>query len=102
LLSSLTNSDHDAFQILHHIIISEPEYTISAGCKPFIAPVVVAKTLFEIVTFAIDLNDWFAGVRDEVSDVISHRALPSESKQGEPMGFQMTPQKRFGTRRSPP
>jgi hypothetical protein len=39
----------------------------------------VAKALFEIVAFAVDLNDELAGVRDEIGDVIADWSLPPKS-----------------------
>jgi hypothetical protein len=60
LLRSQTDGNHDTFQILHYIVIGEPEHAVSAGRKPFIAPTVVAKTEFEIVTFTVNLNDKLA------------------------------------------
>jgi hypothetical protein len=61
----------------------------------------VAKTGFEIVTFAIDLYDKFAGVRDEVGDVVAHGALSTKSEPGQPICLQMTPQQGFGARHFP-
>jgi hypothetical protein len=87
LLRSLTDSNHDTFQILHHIIIREPERTVSTGCKPFIASAVVAETGIEIVALAVDLNDELARVRNEVRNVIAHRALPAKSESGKSMRF---------------
>jgi len=98
LLRRLKDSERDAFQILHHVIIGESKHAISAGCKPFIAAIVVANTLFELVTFAVDLDDELAGVRDEVGDVVAHRSLSTKSEESKPMSFQMTPQQRFGAR----
>ena len=43
------------------------------------------------MALAIDLNNEFAGVRDEVGDVNAHRTLPSKPEPGKAMGFQMTP-----------
>ena len=97
----LKDSEHDAFQILHHIVIGESKHAISAGCKPFIAAIVVANTLFEIVTFTVDFDDELAGVRDEVGDVVAHRTLPTKSEESKPMSFQMAPQQSFGARHCP-
>jgi hypothetical protein len=101
LLRSLTNSDYNAFQILHHIIIGEPEHAISARCKPLITPAVVAETGFEIVALAVDFDE-LTGMRDEVRDVTTHWALPAKSESGKSMRFQMTPKQRFGTRHRAP
>jgi hypothetical protein len=92
LLRSLMDSNHDTFPILHHIIIREPEHTVSAGTKPFIPPAVVAETGIEIVALAVDLNDEFARVRNEVRNVMAHWALPAKSESGKAMHFQVTPQ----------
>ena len=91
MLGCLTDSEHDAFQILHHLIVGESEHAISARGKPSIAPSVVANTLVEIMTFSVDFDDEFAGARDEVSDVVAHWALPTKSKSGKSMRFQMAP-----------
>jgi hypothetical protein len=98
LLRCLTNRDHNSLQILHYIVIGEAEYAISARCKPSIASLVVANTLLEVVAFAIDLNDDLAGVRDEVRDVIAHRALSAKPETGEPICLQVAPQQGFGAR----
>ena len=91
MLRCLTDSKHDAFQILHHVIVGESEHAIPARGKPLIAPSVVANTLVEIMAFSIDFDDEFAGVRDEVSDVGAHWALSAKCKSGKPMRFQMAP-----------
>jgi hypothetical protein len=93
--------DHNTFQILHHIVVGEPKHPVSAGCKPCIASFIVANTRFEIVTFAIDLNDKLARVRDEVSDVIAHGALSAKSESCEPACLRMAPQYGFGARHFP-
>jgi hypothetical protein len=91
LLRCLTDGDHDALEISHHIIIGEAEHAIPARGKPLIASFIMANTGFEIVTFAIDLYDKFAGVRDEVGDVVAHGALPAKSETGEPVCLQVAP-----------
>jgi hypothetical protein len=101
LLRSQTDSDHDALEISHPIIVGEAEHAIPARGKPLIASFIVAKTGFEIVTFAIDLCDKFAGVRDEVGDVIPHGALSAKSEPGQPVCLQMTPQRGFSARHFP-
>jgi hypothetical protein len=87
MFGRLTNSQHDAFQILGHVIIGEPEHAISARGKPFIAPTIVAQTLFKVVALAVQLNDEPAGMRDEVSNVITHWALPAKSESSKAMGL---------------
>ena len=91
LLRSQTDSEHDAFQILHHVIIGEPEHAISAGRKPLIPSAVVTKTGFEIVALAVDLHDKLTGMRDKVRDVTAHWALSAKSSSGKSMRFQMAP-----------
>ncbi len=98
MLRGQTNSKNDTFKVLHHIIVAEAQYAISAGCKPLIASVVMAKTRFEVVTFAVDLNDQLAGMRDEVCDVVTHGALSAKSHSCKSMCLQTTPQQGFGTR----
>jgi len=101
LLRRLKDSEHDTFQILHHVIIGESKHAISAGRKPFIAAIVVANTLFKIVTFTVDFDDGLAGVRDEVGDVTADWTLSTKSEESKPMSFQMTPHQRFGARHWP-
>ncbi len=84
--------DHNAFQILHDIVISEPENAVSAGLQPFIASAVMAETGNEIVAFAVDLNNKLAGMRDEVRNVVAHRALPAKAKPSQSICLQVTPQ----------
>ena len=79
MLRGLTYGDHDTFQILHDIVVGEPKNAISAGCEPFVAPVIVAETGFEIVAFAIDLNNKLAGMGDKVRNVVAHRALSTKA-----------------------
>jgi hypothetical protein len=98
LLRRQTDSDHNALQVLHHILIGETEHAISARCKPFIAPAVMAKTGFEIVALAVDFNNELAGMRDEIRDVTAHRALSAKSESGKPVCFQVAPQQGFGAR----
>ena len=90
MLRCLTESEHDAFQILH-VIVGESEHAIPARGKPLITPSVVANSLVDIMTFSVDFDHEFAGVRHEVSDVVAHWALPTKSKSGKSMSFQMTP-----------
>jgi hypothetical protein len=82
LVRCQTNRYHDAFQIFHHIVISEPEHAVPTRCKPFIAPPVVLNTGFEIVALAVNLDDELAGMRDKVRDVTTHWALPPKSERG--------------------
>jgi hypothetical protein len=91
LLRYLTNGEHDALQILHHIVIGKAEHAIPAGRKPSVTALIVANTLLEIVTFAIDLDDKLAGVRYEISDVVAHRALPAKSNAAESIRLQVAP-----------
>jgi hypothetical protein len=98
LLRSLTNGEHDTLHVFYHIIVRESEHTVSSGCKPLIAPDIVAQTRFEIMALAIDLNNKLAGVRDEVGYVSAYRTLPSKPEPGKAMGFQMTPQQCFRAR----
>jgi hypothetical protein len=98
LLRCLTNGEHNALQILHHIVIGEAEHAISAGRKPCITSFIMANTLFEIVAFAIDLNDEFAGMRDEIRDVVAHRGLSTKPETGKPICLQVAPQQGFGAR----
>jgi hypothetical protein len=51
-----SNGDRHTLEIPGYII-GEPEHTVSARFKPLVAAFVVADALFEIVTFAIDLDD---------------------------------------------
>ena len=98
MLRCFEDGKNNALQILHHIIIGESKHTISAGCKPLIAAIIVADALFEIVAFAVDFDDELAGVRDEIGDVIAHRALPTKCEPGEPVSFQVAPQQGFRAR----
>ena len=102
MLRSLTNGQHNALEIIHRVVVGEPEHTIYTRSKPCIVPMVVANTLFEIVTFAIELNDEFAGVRDKIRNVIAHGALSAKPETGEPICLQVAPQQGFGTRHFPP
>ena len=85
MLRSQTDCDHNAFQILRHIIIGEPEHAVPTRFKPLIAPAVVPTTGFEIVALAVNLDDEFAGMRDKVRDVTAHRALPAKSAGSKPV-----------------
>jgi hypothetical protein len=79
LLRCLQYRKSNPLQIPHHITIGESQHAIPARRKPLIAPLVVANALFEIVAFAVDLNDELAGVRDEIGDVIADWSLPPKS-----------------------
>jgi hypothetical protein len=98
LLRGQTYGDYNAFQILHHIVIGEPKHAVSARCKPVISSAVVAKTGFEVVALTVDFDNELAGMRDEVRDVAAHWGLSAKSESSKSVRFQMTPQKRFGTR----
>jgi hypothetical protein len=102
LLSRQTDGDHNAFQILHHIIVGESEHSVSARREPLVTTTIVTQTRFKIMALAINLNDELAGMRDEVRDIAAHWALTTKSESGKPMGFQMTPQQSFGARHRPP
>jgi hypothetical protein len=98
LLRSQTNGDHNAFKILHHIAISEPEHAVSAGRKPLVLSAVITKPGFEIVALAINFNNQLAGMRNEVGYVVAYWGLSPEPERGKSMRFQMAPQQRFSTR----
>ena len=102
MLRCQTNGDHDTFEVRGYLVIGEPEHAISAGYKPFVATLVVTNTFFEIVAFAIDLNDQLAGMRDKVRNVTAHWNLPAEAEPGEPICLQVTPQQSFGARHRAP
>ena len=48
--------------------------------------------LHEIVAFTINFDHEFAGMRDKVRDVITHRDLTAESQGSESMRLQVPPQ----------
>jgi hypothetical protein len=98
LLRSQTYSDYNAFEILHHIVIGEPQHAVSARCKPVISSAVVAKTGFEVMALAVDFDNQLAGMCYKVRDVAAHWGLSAKSESSKPMRLQMTPQKRFGAR----
>jgi hypothetical protein len=102
LLRCQTNRHHNTLQILHHVVIGEAEHAVPARDKPLIAAIIVADTFFEIVAFAIDLNDELAGVRDEVRDVVTHGALSTKSDPSESICLQVPPQQGFGARHRAP
>src|ERR1700741_959602 len=76
LLRCLQYRKSNPLQIPHHITIGESQHAIPARRKPLIAPLVVANALFEIVAFAVDLNDELAGVREKIGNVIADWSLP--------------------------
>jgi hypothetical protein len=98
LLCNPTYGDHKPLQIFHDVAIGQPKNAISAGSEPFVASVIMAEAGFEIVAFAVDLNDKLAGMGDEVRNVVAHRALPAKAKSSEPICLQVTPQQGFGAR----
>jgi hypothetical protein len=98
LLRCLLDGKYDTFQIFHHIIVGKSKNAISAGCKPSVAAIIVTNTLLEIVTFAINLNDKLAGMRNEVRDVIAHGTLSTKSEPSESIRFQVAPQQYFRAR----
>jgi hypothetical protein len=87
-----TDRSHNALQLRHDIIVGEPEHTVSAGYKPLITSAVIPKARFEIVALAVNLNNKLAGMRDKISDVTAHWALPAKSHSCKSMCLQMTPQ----------
>jgi hypothetical protein len=96
LLRRQTNGDYNALEILHDLIVGKPQHAISAGSKPLIASCIVTEAGLEIVTFAIDFDNELAGMRDEIGDVVTHRALSAKAEPGEPVCLQVTPQQGFG------
>jgi hypothetical protein len=96
------DGENNTFEMLQYIVVGEPEHAVAAGYEPFIASVIVTHALFKIMAFAIDFDNELAGMRDEVGDVISHRALPAKSEPGKSMRFQLTPQQDFGARHRAP
>ena len=60
MLRCQTNGDHDAFQIFHHVIVGEPEHSVSARGKPSVAAFIVTNSFLEIMALAIELNDELA------------------------------------------
>jgi hypothetical protein len=96
LLRGQTNGDHNALEVLHHVFVGESEHAVSTRSKPFIASRVVTKARFEIVALTVYFNDELAGMRDEIRDVIPHRALSAKTDPGEPVCLQMAPQEGFG------
>ena len=82
---------HDTLKMLHHLFIREAQYTISLRSEPLIALTVVTKALGEIVRLAIDLNDKFTGMSNEVGNVVAHRTLSATAELREPMSLEVTP-----------
>jgi hypothetical protein len=91
LLRCLTDGEDNTLEVFQHIIIGKPKNAISARGKPSVAAIVVTNALLEIMTFAINLDNELAGMRSEVRDVVTHRALPTKSKPGESIRLQVTP-----------
>ena len=56
-----------------------------------VAPFIVADALFEIVAFAIELNDELAGMGNEIGDVGAHGGLTAKGQARESICLQMTP-----------
>jgi hypothetical protein len=57
-----------------------------------VATFIVADALFEIVAFAIELNDKLAGMGDEIRDVMTHGSLTAKGKTREAIGLEVSPQ----------
>jgi hypothetical protein len=56
-----------------------------------IAAIIMANTLLEIMTFTVNFDDEFAGVRDEVRDIVAHGALSAKSEPRESICLQVAP-----------
>ena len=78
MLCCFENRKNNSLEIFHHIFIGETQHAIPTGCEPSVAPFIVTDALFEIVAFAIDLNDEFAGMGDEICDVVAQGGLTAK------------------------
>ena len=92
MLRCFENGKNDTFQIFQYVVIGETQHAITARYEPLVATFIVADTLFEIVAFAIELNDKLAGMGDEIRDVMTHGSLTAKGKTREAIGLEVSPQ----------
>ena len=95
MLRCFENGKNDTFQIFQYVVIGETQHAITARYEPLVATFIVADTLFEIVAFAIELNDKLAGMGDEIRDVMAHGRLTAKAKTHETISLEVTPQQRL-------
>ena len=92
MANSQTNCDHNTFKVFQHVIVGKTEHAIAARSKPLVACFIMPDALHEIVAFTINFDHEFAGMRDKVRDVITHRDLTAESQGSKSMRLQVPPQ----------
>ena len=67
------------------------------GFKEGIAILISLLPFLELMRFAIEFNDELDREASKVGDVVSKRDLPAKAEAINSIGFQVTPQQRFGT-----
>jgi hypothetical protein len=93
----LPDGFHDTLKIRHHLPVSEPQNVEAFRFKEGIAILIGLLPFLEIMRFAIEFNDRLDREASKVGDVVSKRDLAAKTEAINSIGFQMTPQQRFGT-----
>jgi hypothetical protein len=94
----LPNDLDNACKIRHHLFVGETQNLEALRFKEGVASLVGVAPFFEIMRLAVKLHDQFGRVAYKVGDVVSDRNLSAKAKTIDPIGLQIAPQQRFGTR----
>jgi len=57
LLRCFRDAQNDALEVFQYVVVGETQHAVAAGREPTIASLVVANALFEVVAFAVELDD---------------------------------------------
>jgi hypothetical protein len=90
-LGSLSDDRHDAFQILHHVIIGESKYRKSLRRKPSVTSLIEPLTRLKVVSRPVELNHNPRRVTDKIRDVVSDRDLATDAETIDSMCLQVAP-----------
>ncbi|OAF12232.1 hypothetical protein AYJ54_07015 [Bradyrhizobium centrolobii] len=91
MLRCLKDGEDHTLQVFQNVFVGKAQHAIAAGGEPLVAPFVMAKTIREIMTFAVDLDHDLAGMSDEIRNVVAHRSLSAKAETGQAMCLEMTP-----------
>ena len=99
---SLMNDLKHAFQGRQSVFVAKAKHQIFLRCEPRIATFVVHLARFEIMTFAINLDNETRRMTSKIRNKSSHRNLTTKAQSSEAMGFEISPKQRLGARHCAP
>jgi hypothetical protein len=89
---------NNTFQVRHHLLVREAQHAKAFRRQKCVSPLISPLSFIEIVRFSVEFYNKLRREADEIDDVISNRRLATKAYPVHPIGFQVSPQQRFGAR----